>query len=155
MTIFNILGIDPMYFVLGLLGVYFGTIFYARKFSEKALDLITNEQKGMMIDGFKQLRKRGMYIMFAIIFSYVLVMFVGTKNEWLSSQNADMSIWVYFAAIFGYLIYQQVASLAIYKKMDFPQEFISLITKASVIKVISLVFVCVGMFFYLKDSGVI
>jgi len=155
MTIFNILGIEPMYFVMGLLGVYFGTIFYARKFSEKALDLITNEQKGMMIDGFKQLRKRGMYIMFAIIFSYVLVMFVGTKNEWLSSQNADMSIWVYFAAIFGYLIYQHVASLAIYKKMDFPQEFISLITKASVIKVISLVFVCVGMFFYLKDSGVI
>ncbi len=155
MTIFNILGIEPMYFVMGLLGVYFGTIFYARKFSEKAFDLITNEQKGMMIDGFKQLRKRGMYIMFAIIFSYVLVMFVGTKNEWFSSQSADMSIWVYFAAIFGYLIYQQVASLAIYKKMDFPQEFISLITKASFIKVISLVFVCIGMFFYLKDSGVI
>lgn len=155
MTIFNILGIEPMYFVLVLLGVYFGAIFYARKFSEKALDLITTEQKGMMFDGFKQLRKRGMYIMFAIIFSYIFVMFVGTKNNWISSQGADMSIWVYFAAIFGYLIYQQVASLLIYKKMEFPKEFISLVTKASVIKVISLIFVCVGMFIYLKDSGIL
>lgn len=150
-----ILGMDPIYFMLGILGIYFGGIFYARKFSEKALELINLEQKGQMIDGFKQVRKRGMYIMFGIVITYVLFMTVGAKTNLISSKGMDASIWIYFVAIFGYLIYQQMSSLKIYKQLEFPEDFIALMKKGILIRIIVLFFACAGMLIYLISAGLV
>jgi hypothetical protein len=121
----------------------------SRIISEKGLKLLSNEEKGLLVSDFTQIRKNNTIILSVIVVIYMIVMFSGAVN-FLEKNHIDPTF-VYFAMLFLYMVLTTYVSYKKVKSLGLPDGYVSRIKTANTIKLVG--FVCLFVSIYLRITN--
>ncbi len=131
------------------IAIMIASFIVSRIISEKGLKLLTNEEKGLLVSDFTQIRKNNVIILSAIVVIYMIVMFSGAVN-FLEKNHIDPTF-VYFAMLFLYMILTTYISFKKVKSLGLPEGYVTRIRTANIIKLVG--FVCLFVSIYLRMTN--
>jgi len=85
--------------LIGIGASFLGGMIYVRSLTEKALAILTAEEKGIWIDGMRDSRKKLFYVVIALVAVYMLLLILGGKTSWYAELES-----VIFISYFGLLV---------------------------------------------------
>lgn len=109
--------------------VFFAGLFYVRTLTERALDFLSAEEKGLWIDGMRVTRKKMFYVVMLVMFVFIGLMVLGSKAPWYWEWQ-EYILFAYFGIILGAMIWSHFKSIQYLKENQFSEEAIGLLTKA-------------------------
>ena len=83
---------DQPLVLLSIGAVFLGGLVYVRNLNEKALALLSAEEKGIWIDGMRQSRKYMFFGVIALVALYMSVVILGGKSQWYASWDSVILI---------------------------------------------------------------
>lgn len=131
--------------IIGI-AIMIASFIVSRIISEKGLKLLTNEEKGLLVSDFTQIRKSNVIILSAIVVIYLIVMYSGAAI-YLEKSHIDPTV-VYFILLFLYMILTSVIAYKKVKNLGLPEGYVTRIRTANMIKLIG--FVCLFGSIYVR-----
>ncbi|MFN5890334.1 MAG: hypothetical protein ACK448_08065 [Bacteroidota bacterium] len=144
----NLLG-EPVV-LIGIAAIFLGALFYVRNLTEKALALLTAEEKGLWIEGMRESRKKLFYAVMVLVGVYILVVVLGGRTAWYAAWESIIFI-TYFGFLVFVMLWSHSKSMQFLVENGFSAEAISLMRKSFWIKVFAYLFP-IGLMAY--SSGV-
>jgi len=130
---------DQPLVLLSIVAVFLGGLIYVRNLNEKALALLSAEEKGMWIDGMRQSRKYMFYGVITLVAVYMAVVILGGNSQWYASWESYILI-AYFALLVLSMLWTHYKSMQFLTKNGFSEEVISLLRRSFWIKAMAYLF---------------
>ena len=124
--------------LIGIGASFLGGMIYVRSLTEKALAILTAEEKGIWIDGMRENRKKLFYVVIALVAVYMLLVILGSKTSWYAELESIIFI-TYFGLLVLTMLWTHFKSMQFLSQNGFSIEVISLIKRSFWIKVLSYV----------------
>ena len=124
--------------LIGIGASFLGGMIYVRNLTEKALAILTAEEKGIWIDGMRENRKKLFYVVIALVAVYMLLVILGSKTSWYAELESIIFI-TYFGLLVLTMLWTHFKSMQFLSQNGFSIEVISLIKRSFWIKVLSYV----------------
>ncbi|MFM1792672.1 MAG: hypothetical protein RLZZ252_1026 [Bacteroidota bacterium] len=124
--------------LIGIGAVFLGGMIYVRSLTEKALTILTAEEKGIWIDGMRESRKKLFYVVIALVAIYMLLVILGGKTSWYAELESVIFI-SYFGLLVVTMLWTHFKSMQFLSQNGFSEEVIILIKRSFWIKVLSYV----------------
>ncbi len=124
--------------LIGIGASFLGGMIYVRSLTEKALAILTAEEKGIWIDGMRDSRKKLFYVVIALVAVYMLLVILGGKTSWYAQLESVIFI-SYFGLLVVTMLWTHFKSMQFLSQNGFSIEVISLIKRSFWIKVLSYV----------------
>ncbi len=124
--------------LIGIGASFLGGMIYVRSLTEKALSILTAEEKGIWIDGMRDSRKKLFYVVIALVAVYMLLVILGGKTSWYAELESVIFI-IYFGLLVVTMLWTHFKSMQFLSQNGFSIEVISLIKRSFWIKVLSYV----------------
>lgn len=114
---------------------------YNRKQQEKALALLTNEERGRFVSHFSKLRITNLYTLIAMFVVYFVVIY--------AFEMQVNPAFIYFVLIFLYMSINEVLSRKKMNEMDLPLAYLEIYNKTTVLRWIGMLCMFTGLIYYL------
>ncbi|MAX81417.1 MAG: hypothetical protein CL843_14750 [Crocinitomicaceae bacterium] len=113
-------------FIIPLIALV-GSMLFSRSINERGMKLLNDNEKGRLVDLFKDQRRYGMYAIVVIIGLYLVVV-----NFNLLPPLVYMSLYV--VIIVGFIAFQGIQARKVLRKNDYPEEYIKAYTHSTIFR---------------------
>lgn len=120
-----------MTYILIAAVVFLGCLILARFQSEKGMKLLTNEQRGALVQSYSKTRVVSVLILSFIMIGFLLIAYYVNVDK-------KLAIGSYFGAIMVYYIVTGILALSKLKDLGLPDEFIMYSKRAAWIRIAGL-----------------
>lgn len=130
--------------IIGVI-IFLAITVYNRFITEKAMGMLSNEQKGELLNRFASVRKWNIVLLAGIILAFLGL------SEFTQMTQTPLMIG-YFAALLIYTVATGYISYQTQLKLDFPKEYFAKIRITLLLRTISLIILVVALTMFLKEK---